>query len=356
MPDVPIFLVSGLRPSARAFVCSTLAHGHHRPLTLTPSSTFDPCALTTRLAEDLCALDHSPSAPTSGTPAGIVIDVDPTLSTADAAQTLEQVFTRNASAGPKPYLRDVITVASAAEIRRLLFADPTSIADLDDAGLLAEHLEYATIILVSGLEALDSQPAHDTIALLSTLNPRARVIPAPLLTALLQTPWWAEPRRAGAMHDTMGWVLACASDDAVASVIETACETDSGAIDAGSALQTVTFHDPRPFHPWRLAHAISTDLSPAQAGRILRSRGVIRLASRPGRVISWTSTGQGHTMTPTQLPSWNPHAPSGQQVMFVGTDLNADHISRVLADCLVTDAELLAGPMEWAGYADPFPA
>ncbi len=309
MTDVPIFLVSGLRPSARAFVCSTLAHGHTRPLTLTPSSTFDPCALTTRLAEDLCALDHSHSAAHTS-PAGIVINVDPTLSTADAAQTLEQVFTSNASAGPKPYLRDVITVASAAEIRRLLFADPTSIADLDDAGQLAEHLEYATIILVSGLEALDSRPAEDTVALLSTLNPRARVIPAPLLTALLQTPWWAEPRRADAMHDTMGWVLACATDGAATSVTEQAHVDDT---DTSSALQTVTFHDPRPFHPWRLAHAIAADLSPARAGRILRSRGVIRLASRPGRVISWTSTGQGHTMTPTQLPSWNPHTPAANR-------------------------------------------
>ncbi|MFO7690488.1 MAG: GTP-binding protein [Cryobacterium sp.] len=346
MTDVPIFMVSGLRASAREFVCNTLAGGGARHVNLVPSTTFDPCALTTRLAEDLCALDHSERrhlacGHNGARPAtDIVINVNPHLSTADAASTLEQVFARNAATGPKPYLRDVITVASAAEIRRLLFAAPTSITDLDQAELLAEQLEFASIILVSGLETLGTQPARETVALLGALNPRARVIPSPLLTALLQTPWWAEPRQAGRLHDTMGWVLAC----------ETGADTATA-----EAMPTVVFQDPRPFHPWRLAHAIASDLAPAQAGTILRSRGVIRLASRPASVLSWTSTGQGHTLTATDLPSWNPRTPGGQQVVFVGVDLHDAHISSVLAGCLLTDAELLAGPMEWAGYADPFP-
>ena len=46
----------------------------------------------------------------------------------------------------------------------------------------------------------------------------------------------------------------------------------------------------------------------------------------------------------------------GQELAFIGLDLDANALHDVLDSAALTDDELTAGPAPWARYPDPFPA
>ena len=120
-------------------------------------------------------------------------------------------------------------------------------------------------------------------------------------------------------------------------------------------MNTVVFRDPRPFHPARLCEVVGNCLEPAQVGTILRSRGLIRLASRPKRVGLWASAGRVLNIEPTTMLSWDTESPVGQEIVFFGHQLRHDRLLDALSGCLLSDDELIAGPMEWVDYHDAFP-
>jgi len=121
-------------------------------------------------------------------------------------------------------------------------------------------------------------------------------------------------------------------------------------------VNSVVFRDPRPFHPGRLDEVVRVCLTPQNVGTIWRSRGVVRLASRAGAVGSWSSAGAHLNLDPTGLTDDEPDIISGQEIVFVGERLRETEITRALGAALLADDELMAGPMEWASYSDPFPA
>jgi hypothetical protein len=45
-----------------------------------------------------------------------------------------------------------------------------------------------------------------------------------------------------------------------------------------------------------------------------------------------------------------------QELALLGVDLDRAALEACLDACLLTDAEMAAGPEAWAAYADPFPA
>ena len=96
-------------------------------------------------------------------------------------------------------------------------------------------------------------------------------------------------------------------------------------------------------------------LAAGRNGRVLRSRGFFRLASRPDHVGSWSSLGAMLALDPTANPSWDADAPIGQALWFVGERLDVPAIERALDGALLTSDELLAGPEVWRTWADPFP-
>ncbi|WCM55102.1 hypothetical protein [Microbacterium sp. EF45047] len=46
----------------------------------------------------------------------------------------------------------------------------------------------------------------------------------------------------------------------------------------------------------------------------------------------------------------------GQDIGFIGLDLDAPALLAALDGAALDDAELAAGPREWCTYPDPFPA
>ncbi|RII97111.1 GTP-binding protein, partial [Clavibacter michiganensis] len=146
--------------------------------------------------------------------------------------------------------------------------------------------------------------------------------------------------RARGLAAGMGWQVALAGEAAPTSA---------------DGMGVHVFRDPRPFHPGRLHRAVAHDLVPGPVGRIVRSRGLVRLATRPATVGAWATAGDVLSLDPTAMRSWDADSPAGQEIALVGECLDGALLDEILGACLLEAAELVAGPAEWHGYADPFP-
>ena len=115
----------------------------------------------------------------------------------------------------------------------------------------------------------------------------------------------------------------------------------------------------RPFHPGRLHQALTSCLFQGHCGRILRSAGFARLATRPHITGQWDQVGGFFTLSPLaldgRLGADGEVLAFGQDVAFVGIGIDEPLLRRVLDNAALSDEELAAGPMVWADFPDRFP-
>ena len=130
----------------------------------------------------------------------------------------------------------------------------------------------------------------------------------------------------------------------------------------------------KPFHPrifYEFLH------SKVIAGKLIRSKGYFWLATRPEFAGQWNQAGGiarygfgglfWKAVPKSQWPDnaeylasiqedWvEPFGDMRQELVFIGQGLNEDAITRMLDDCLISDAYLLAGKARWLAFDDPFP-
>lgn len=241
--------------------------------------------------------------------------------------------------GDDRVLRHVVGVLRADDVAHLLWSD------VDDAFVAADRVaslvEYATVIALDRLAPLPLRRRRALVALLHRLAPQAVIVALPALRTARDLPA-SNGGAARVLASGAGWMRALSSG------------ADTGR-DARDDLVAMRYREPLPFHPGRLASVIAEDLSAGVSGRVLRSKGFFRLASRPDHVGSWSSFGAMLALDPTANPSWDADAPIGQALWFVGERLDVHAIERALDGALLTPPELLAGPDLWRGWADPFP-
>jgi G3E family GTPase len=274
----------------------------------------------------------------------VVIALEPEADVTELALVLEFVLESHRPSVPV-VVRDVVAVTSVHEVMSTLLGSSGTDGPGDDVNLpghLARRLEFASIVLLTDVSwsAAPAGTRHVT-DLLSHLAPGAAVVSEDtLLTVRSPT----APLRRGRAHRlgaSMGWQQRLAGR--------------SPSSQSRRGISAHVFRDPRPFHPGRLMDAVAHALVPDQVGRIARSRGFTRLATRPAVVGSWASAGEVLDLDPTAVPSWDVDAPAGQEIVFFGLDLDGAALDAALGSCLLTPSELLAGPMSWGTYADPFP-
>ncbi|KZX21393.1 GTP-binding protein [Rathayibacter tanaceti] len=263
-----------------------------------------------------------------------VVALDPGADPLEIGLVLEHLCSQRHPGDTRIALLDVVAVTSAAEILRVLCRSGGPSADAGER--LAARLEFASMIALT--DPIDAPVTDDgalVLDLLHAIAPSAEVITAherPATRRLL-------PRRAHALASSMGWQ----------------CALNGTSRPRSTSVQEFVFRDPLPFHPARLSAAVAGELVPEKVGRILRSRGLVRLATRADRVGSWSVAGDVLALDPTSLRSWDVDAPLGQEIAFFGVDLDQRALADVLSGCLLTPRELLAGPDAWASFADPFP-
>ncbi len=112
-------------------------------------------------------------------------------------------------------------------------------------------------------------------------------------------------------------------------------------------IRSVTYRSPRPFHPTRLMNAL------ADWEGVLRSKGFCWIASRPDVLAVWSQAGPNLTIEPGERLA--PDAAPGQELVFIGVDLDPEEPFRRLAPALLTDEEFALGPAGWLTLEDPLP-
>ncbi|KQQ05915.1 MULTISPECIES: GTP-binding protein [unclassified Rathayibacter] len=276
----------------------------------------------------------------------VVLALDPAADPWEVGLVLERLCEQRHPADTRIGILEVVAVTSLAEVARVLLGRPAATTstsaevDFDAAERLAGRLEFTDVIVLTDADsgAVDGEATD----LLRAMAPSAEILAPSDLERRRCRPARLSPGHAHRLASSLGWQRVLTGNASVR-------DGDPGRV------RSHLFRDPLPFHPGRLNDAIVTELVPARVGRILRSRGLVRLATRPDRVGSWSIAGDIVALDPTSMRSWDPDAPIGQELAFFGTDLDRDELTRVLDRCLLTPEELLAGPRAWARFPDPFP-
>jgi len=229
----------------------------------------------------------------------------------------------------------------------------------DVAQLLLEQIEFANVLVISKTDLVSETRRGELAALLRQLNPTARILTASQgqvpLQELLHTnrfsPDWAAQQR--------NWLAVPRGQE-----VSEADEYGFGSF---------VFRARRPFHPARLSDLLESETFDP----VVRSKGLVWLASRSDRAGEWSQAGRVLTLTSpgfwaaaaprTDWPEdpefvaeieavWQePWGDRRIELVLIGQELDEPALTAALADCLLSDEEMAAGPCVWDVFADDFP-
>ncbi len=226
--------------------------------------------------------------------------------------------------------------------------------------LLTDQVEFADVIIINKIDLVSSEQVHALEAILRKLNSSATILHAENsrveLRSVLNTGLF-DIEKAEAMR---GWMQQPRGEET--------SEVDEYGIG------NFVYRARRPFHPDRLMPFFS---SSAMAG-VLRSKGFAWIATRHDDAFLWSQAGCSIKLLPegswwANIPKdeWpedeeecqsiladfaEPYGDRRQELVFIGIDMDRQTIEAELNDCLLTDEELVCGPVVWSAFNDPFPA
>ncbi|WP_043667670.1 GTP-binding protein [Clavibacter michiganensis] len=338
-PPSGVVLVVGEGTGLRAVLRDAVADVAATLLVLPPEEA-DPVEPIARFLDDLAERGPGTEA-VVGIPAGT--DARATGMGLDLLLRREHELQRAfGGAGSGFGLRHVVSVVPADRLQAIAFGRVEDA--FEEAERLVDLVEYATVVVLTGMARVPLESRGTLLAYVRRLAPRATVLDARRPLALGRLPRWGDVPGLAA---SAGWMR----EITAAGFASRPAEIDRLDGPVGS----VVVSEPRPLHPERLARAVEEELRPDRAGLVLRSKGFVSLASRPGEVGGWSSVGSMLTLQPTGIDPWQEQAPHGTEIAFFGVGLRPAVLRRAIGRAVLTGEELAAGPRAWAGYADPFP-
>ena len=264
-------------------------------------------------------------------------------------------------------LDTLVTVVDAYNFLRdyassdLLQQRGESLGEADDrcvVDLLIEQIEFCDVLVVNKADLVSHADLDRLVAMLKTLNPRAKIELARFgkvpLDRVLDTGLFDFE----AASEAPGWLKEMRGEHVP--------ETEEYGI------ASFVYQARRPFHPkrfWNLIHS--------EWAGVVRSKGYFWLASRPELTGSWSQAGgacrhgpAGYWWDAVPQEHW-PQDPDyrariakqstgdwgdrRQELVFIGMEMNEADIRANLDACLLTDAEMTRGRADWVKFADPFP-
>ncbi|GAA3897823.1 zinc metallochaperone GTPase ZigA [Streptomyces gulbargensis] len=247
-----------------------------------------------------------------------------------------------ATLGDLAHLDTMVTVVDAANfLAELADGDELVARGLDQyeddertvSDLLMDQVEFADVIVLNKLDLIGPEEARRLRAVLSRLNPEARVVPAVRGRVPLEHVLGTGLFDVEKAQQAPGWVKEINGDHVP--------ETEEYGI------SSLVFRSELPFHPGRLWALVTEELDSGTFGRILRSKGFFWLASRPQVTGLWSQAGAVARFEPSGARG--PETTQGQELVFIGTGLRADALRTALHTCLLAPGE--AVPAD-----DDFPA
>ncbi|MBK7844155.1 MAG: GTP-binding protein [Bdellovibrionales bacterium] len=226
------------------------------------------------------------------------------------------------------------------------------------ADLLVEQVEFADVIVLNKLDQVSEEQKEKLKGAVKALNSRAKIVDAQFgevpLKEILNTGLF----NLADAQSSSGWMKVMRGEEV--------SEKDEYGINS------FVYRARRPFHPERF----SRFLEKAPSG-VLRAKGYFWLATRPDAVGLYQLAGSsssfsgigywwctvGERFWPKEESAKNEirkiwdkqYGDRRQEIVFIGTDLNRDAISKALDEALLTPQEEKMGKKKWQKFPDPLP-
>jgi len=230
--------------------------------------------------------------------------------------------------------------------------------------LLVDQVEFADVIIINKNDLVTPYDLEQLRILLGRLNPTAKILSTcegrVELTEILGTGLFSIEEAESAP----GWLTVPRGQEQT--------ETEEYGID------NFVYRARRPFHARRLSDALDDGSETGLFAGVLRSKGLIWIASRHDWAYDWSQAGCSIRLDPAGY--WWSSAPEDewpddqaeidaikqrfvgtygdrhQELVFIGAGMNEGQIREILDGCLLDDAEYELGPDAWAQFEDSFPA
>ncbi|EXC07095.1 zinc metallochaperone GTPase ZigA [Acinetobacter baumannii] len=223
--------------------------------------------------------------------------------------------------------------------------------------LLIDQIEFCDVIVLNKIDLIDRAQQDQLIAILKTLNPRARIEIAQFgkvtLDKILNTQLFDFDEAAQAP----GWLKELRGEHTP--------ETEEYGI------SSFVYRARRPFHPERFY-----DLVQGEWPGVVRSKGFFWLAAEPTLAYSWSQAGAmaRHGLAgywwaavaeedwPSDLASieqikknWDDRTGDArQELVLIGMQMDEQALIQRLDSCLLSDEEMALGPQVWQSWSNPF--
>ncbi|AJK49503.1 zinc metallochaperone GTPase ZigA [Burkholderia plantarii] len=224
--------------------------------------------------------------------------------------------------------------------------------------LLVEQVEFCDVIVLNKADLVAAEERERLIAILTSLNPRARIEIAEFgkvpLARVLDTGLFDFDEAARAP----GWLKELRGEHVPES--------------EEYGIRSFVYHARRPFHPQRFFALVESEWP-----GVVRSKGFFWLASHPTLAGNWSQAGafahhgvagQWWAAVPPERWPADPEAvalirekwadgvgDARQELVLIGVDMDDAALRARLDACLLDDAEMAAGPAVWTTWANPFP-
>jgi G3E family GTPase len=229
--------------------------------------------------------------------------------------------------------------------------------------LLVDQVEFANVILVNKIDLVSPYDLEQLNRILRQLNAKAKILNTSESRVELAEIMGTGLFSLSDAESQPGWLAVPRGEE------ET--ETEEYGI------SSFVYRRDRPFHPKRLTEAFEGDMEEGLFAGVLRSKGLMWIASRNDWAYDWSQAGCSIRMDPVGF--WWAGAPEDQwphdeasiaeikskfageygdrhqELVFIGNAMDHIRIRQILDSCLLSDLEYVQGPEFWKELEDPLP-
>ena len=235
--------------------------------------------------------------------------------------------------------------------------------DRNIVDLLVDQVEFANVIIINKTDLISPYDLEQLVQIIRRLNSDAEILHATESRVPLSEILGTGRFQLDEAEEMSDWLSTPRGEE------ET--ETEEYGI------SSFVYRRDRPFHPQRLSDALNDDMEEGLFQGVLRSKGMMWIASRNDWAYDWSQAGCSIRMNPAgfwwaaadedewptdeeeiaeiRLRLVGEHGDRHQELVFIGQGLDQQVVERQLDRCLVTDLEFGQGPDAWSNFEDPFP-
>lgn len=235
--------------------------------------------------------------------------------------------------------------------------------DRNIVDLLVDQVEFANVIVINKTDLISPYELEQLDQIIRRLNPTAEIVYSTEsrvpLSAILGTGLFQLAEAEGMPK----WLVVPRGQEQT--------ETEEYGI------SSFVYKRDRPFHPKRLMDVLDGGLEDGLFCGVIRSKGLMWIASRNDFAYDWSQAGCSVRMNPAGFwwaaapaDEWpddketvseirsnfsGEHGDRHQELVFIGQGLDQQRTEEILDSCLLTDTEFSQGGSAWAEFEDPLP-